>query len=362
VIGLALVVAVSTLAAGTVAVLALRLLPTLRLQLSGLALLAVVLPLGTVLLSGWVMFHMDADVKILAVTCASALASVGAALWLVRSLSRRVDDLQEASRRLAAGDLSTRIDETGPTELTAIARAVNAAAAELEHLFDARSQLVAWASHDLRTPLASMQAMLESLEDGLASPEQYLPAMSEQVRCLAMLVDDLFELSRIDAGLLTLELREAQPAAIVNACVHGLEAQAQAKGVRLEASIDDDVPEVRCLPEKVERVLYNLITNALRHTPSDGSVAVLVERLDDDVLVRVEDTGEGLPPDMRLTAAPFWRTHRDGANGSGLGLAIAQALVEAQGGRIWAENRPEGGARISFTLAAARPRTAEATV
>jgi signal transduction histidine kinase len=360
VIALALVVAASALAAGAVAAVALRLLPTLRLQLSGLALLAVLLPLGTVLLSGWVMFHMHADVKILTVACASAVSSVGAALWLASSISRRVDEVREASARLSAGDFSARMDETGPVELASIARTVNEAAAKLEQLFDARSQLVAWASHDLRTPLASLQAMLESLEDGLSTPEQYLPTMNDQVRSLALLVDDLFELSRIDAGLLTLELSEAQLPSLVHGCLHGLEPQAHARGVRLEARIEEGLPEVRCVPEKVERVLFNLITNALRHTPSDGSVAVRVERRDDDVLVRVEDTGEGLPPDVRLSSAPFWRTGRDGANGSGLGLAIAQALVEAQGGRIWAENRPQGGARISFTLVAARREAVEA--
>ena len=354
-IALALTVAAATLGVGVLAVLALRLLPTLRLQLIGLAFLAVVLPLGAVLLSGWVMFHMDADVKILAVACASALASVGAALLLGRSLSRGVEQVRRASGRLASGDFSARIDETGPLELADIARAVNTAAGNLEELFDARSQLVAWASHDLRTPLASMQAMLEALEDGVAPPEQYLPALREDVRRLAMLVDDLFELARIDAGLLRLELREAGVPPLVHACLRGVEAQARAKGISLEARIDDGVPAVRCMPEKVERVLFNLVTNALRHTPSDGTVAVRVERLDEHVLVSVEDTGEGLPPEtVGRMFDRFWRSDDDRENGGGLGLAIARGLVEAHGGRIWAENRPRAGARVSFTLPGSR--------
>jgi signal transduction histidine kinase len=360
---LALTVAAATITVGSLAALSLRLLPTLRLQLAGLAFLAVVLPLAAVLLSGWVMFHMGADVKILAVASASAVASTGAALWLASSVSRRVEDLRRASTRLADGDFSARIAESGPLELADIGRSINRAARNLEQLFDARSELVAWASHDLRTPLASMQAMLEALEDELAPPEQYLPALRDQVKRLTLLVDDLFELARIDAGLLTFELRETRITTLVQSCLRGLEAQAQVKRVRLDAWFDDGLPQVKCMPEKIERVLSNLVTNALRHTPSEGSVAVRVERLSEDVLVSVEDTGDGLPgATVERMFDRFWRSDPARSNGSGLGLAIAQGLVEAQGGRIWAENRQQGGARISFTLPAARPRERDLSI
>jgi signal transduction histidine kinase len=227
-------------------------------------------------------------------------------------------------------------------------------AANVEDVFDARRQLVAWASHDLRTPLANMQAMLEALEDGLAQPDRYLPALREQARTLAQLVDDLFELARIDAGALTLDLRDAPLAALVQSCLRGLEAEARARRVTLAAEVDDSDPAVHCAPDKVERVLSNLLTNALRHTPSDGTVAVVVEPLEGEVRVSVEDTGEGLPAESgRRVFDRFWRgdpARSRATGGGGLGLAIARGLVEAQGGRIWAENRPEGGARVSFTL------------
>jgi signal transduction histidine kinase len=359
VISLAVIVTLATLGVGLVVSVALRFVPTVKLQLVGLALLAVVLPLGAVLLSGWVMFHMGDDVKILAVASASASAAVGAALALGYSLARRIDRLRESSRALARGDLAARAPEGGPAELAELARSFNEMAANLARLFDARRELVAWASHDLRTPIASMQAMIEALEDGLAEPAQYLPSLRGQVETLGRLVDDLFELARIDAGMLTLELREAPLASVVETCLRGFEAEAHARQVKLEARIDGDVA-AWCAPEQVERVLFNLLTNALRHTPSDGAVAVAVEP-GDEVVVRVEDTGEGI---TRETAGRmfdrFWRGDRarsSGTAGAGLGLAIAQGLIEAQGGRIWAENRPGGGTRVSFTLTPAAART-----
>jgi signal transduction histidine kinase len=355
VIELAVLVTLATLTVGLAVSFGLSLLPTVRLQLVGLAFLAVVLPLGAVLLSGWVMFHMGDDVKILAVAAASASAAVIAALLLARSIASGIDRLRESSATLAAGDLGVRATEQGPTELAELARSFNEMAEDLSRIFDARRELVAWASHDLRTPIASLQAMLEAIEDRIAGPDQYLAAMHEQVRILARLVDDLFELARIDAGALTLELRNAELAELIESCVRGLEAEAQARQVHMESQVKNGA-WARCEPEKVERVLYNLLTNALHHTPFDGSVAVLVSPRADEVEVTVEDTGTGISPMAASRMFDrFWREDRartSGEAGAGLGLAIARGLVEAHGGRIWAEPRPEGGTRVSFTLPA----------
>jgi signal transduction histidine kinase len=354
VIAFALVVAAATLGAGLVAALLLRRLPTLRLQLVGLGLVAVLLPLAAVLLSGVAMFDSEHDLTILAVATASATAALAAAFLLGGSILRSIGRVRAAASALARGDLTARAPATGPSELAELADSFNEMAENVEGLFDARRQLVAWASHDLRTPLASMQAMLEALEDGLADSERYLPAMREQVRTLNVLVEDLFELARIDAGVLTLELRELPLGPLVDSCLRGLEAEAAARHVTLRAEVDGAGIRVLAAPEKVERVLYNLITNALRHTPSDGSVAVVVEPLAEEVRVSVEDTGEGLTTEaVRRMFDRFWRgdpaRSRD-RGGAGLGLAIARGLVEAHGGRIWAESGPEGGARVSFTL------------
>jgi len=354
VIAIAVVVALATLTVGLALAYGLRVLPTVRLQLTGLAVLAVLLPLGAVLLSGWVMFHMGDDVKILAVTVGSALTAIVAALVVARSIADAIDRVGEASAELARGDLSARAPEGGPAEIADLAASFNQMGENLRQLFDTRRELVAWASHDLRTPLANMQAMLEALEDGLGEAEEYLPALGEQVRVLSELVDDLFELARIDAGALTLELRQLPVAPVVSHSLRGVAAEARLRHVELASDVDEGVT-ARFAPEKVERVLMNLLTNALRHTPSDGAVAVRVQPLAGEVRVEVEDTGEGLDAEARARMFErFWRADRSRTGrGAGLGLAIARGLVEAQGGRIWAEDREGGGARVCFTLPAA---------
>ena len=350
-IGTAVLVSLATLAVGLALAYLLRLLPTVRLQLAGLAFLAVLLPLGAVLLSGWVMFHMGEDVKILAVTAASALTAIVAALVVARSIVSSIDRVRDASGEMARGDLDARAPEGGPAEVADLAASFNEMGDNLRKLFDTRRELVAWASHDLRTPLANMQAMLEALEDGLGAPEEYVPVLREQVRRLSLLVDDLFELARIDAGALTLELHRLPVAPVVSSTLRSIEAEARSRHVRLDADVAEDVT-ARFAPDKLERVLMNLLTNALRHTPSDGAVVVFVEPRPDEVQVAVEDTGDGLDAEARERMFErFWRGDQSrSSRGAGLGLAIARGLVEAQGGRIWAENSEGGGARVCFTL------------
>ncbi len=355
-IGIAIVLGLSTLLVGIAAALLVRLLPTVRLQLMGLTVLAVSLPLGAVLASGWVMFHMHDDLKILVVSAASALAAAIGALLVAHWIVQPIEQLRLASRRVAGGELAARAPELErPVELSELAASFNEMATNVEQVFDARRQLVAWASHDLRTPVAAIQAMLEALEDGLASPDEYLPAVREQVRSLSLLIDDLFELACIDAGALTLQLRTTRLGDIVESCLRAVDAQARARNVRLESRIHHATPEISAAPDKVERVLLNLLTNALRHTPSDGSVAVIVEPADHGVQIAVEDTGSGLPAsgEQRMFEH-FWKADgarsRSDGEGAGLGLAIARGLVEAHGGTIWAEPRAAGGARVSFTL------------
>ena len=349
---LALVLAV--LATGIASAAVVRLLPSLQWQLAALALLIVCFPLGVVLGSGLVMFGMHDEGKILAIAIVSTLGALGGALALGRRILEPLRQLRAASRLLAAGDLSARASGSGPRELHELGASFNEMAANIEQLFDARRELVAWASHDLRTPLASLRAMVEALEDGLATPAEYLPAVRVQTEILSGLVEDLFELALIDAGALTLELRDASLGVLVSSCFEALEAEARSHGVRLESRLDPADPAVRVAPDKVRRVLLNLLANAVRHAQPHGAVAVVVRTDTDHVVVAVEDDGNGLTAGAAdRMFERFWRDDESRARssgGAGLGLAIAQGLVRAHGGTIWAENRAEGGARVAFTL------------
>jgi signal transduction histidine kinase len=197
--------------------------------------------------------------------------------------------------------------------------------------------------------------MVEAVEDELASPDEYLPAIREQLGILASLVDDLFELALIDAGAVTLDLRNGSLDDLVARSMTTVRAEAEKRDIRLEARMNGGAGlPVRMAPEKVERVLLNLLANAVRHTPSGGTVSVVVEPETDRVVVAVEDTGRGLSRVAgRRMFDLFWRDDESrsrATGGAGVGLAVAQGLVRAHGGTIWAENRSAGGARVAFTL------------
>jgi two-component system sensor histidine kinase BaeS len=355
VIDVAVIASLCALVIGVAIALGARRMPTLRWQLVVFAVLMPLLPLVLVVLSGAVMFDSDHDLAVLGVAAASSTAAVIGALLFARSVSRGLSPVQATALGLSAGRLDLRAPSSRTAEFDELARAINEMAESLERLFDARRELVAWASHDLRAPLAAMQAMLEAVEDGLVPAEQYMHAIHGQVRAMAVLIDDLFELAQLDANVVSVG-GDATLHAVIETCIRGLQAEAHKRRVRLESEIDDPLPHVRCDPTNVERVLMNLMTNALRHTPSDGSIAVTARAPGDasEVVVTVADTGEGLSPQaLQRMFDRFWRGdeargRRKG--GAGLGLAIAQGLVEHHGGRIWAENRDGGGASISFTL------------
>ena len=296
-IALAAAVGAATLVAGIVAGVGLRRLPTVRLQLAGLALTAVALPLLAVSVSGLVMFHMGADVGVLVVSAAAALAAVVGALAVERSIARRLDRVRAASVQLAAGELTARAPVGGPTELAELSSSFNAMADELERLFDSHRQLLAWASHDLRAPITSLQAVLEAIEDGVVEPEHYVEALQGQVRLLAALVEDLFELACIEGGASTLAHDPVDLVALVGDCAARHAAEARACGVDLRVAARDARAVVLGDADRTDRVLENLAANALRYTPSGGHVTLSVGAGAGSVLVAVEDTGVGIPDD-----------------------------------------------------------------
>lgn len=219
---------------------------------------------------------------------------------------------------------------------------------------EARRQLVAAASHDLRTPLASLRLLVESIEDGVVTGEtrdRYLAEIRTHVALLSDLIDDLFELSRIEAGDITWTMRQVELGDLIDDTVAAMRAPAAERGVTIAAELPPGEVVATANAEKVQRVLFNLIQNAIRHTPADGSVTVRARSLPDGVEVEVADDGEGVPAGAgeRVFEAFYRGNEARGEDGAGLGLAISRAIVEAHGGRIWLEEGAPG-THVHFTL------------
>jgi signal transduction histidine kinase len=222
----------------------------------------------------------------------------------------------------------------------------------------ARRQLVASVSHDLRTPLASLRLLVESVDDGVATGEtrdRYLGEMRTHVEVLTALIDDLFELSRIEAGEISWTMRQVELRELIDDTVAAMRAPAEARGVALAAELPAGEVLASANAEKLQRVLFNLIQNAIRHTPADGSVTVRARSAAGRVEVEVADDGEGIAAAEggRVFEAFYRGDGPRSGDGAGLGLAISRAIVEAHGGRIWLEGSAPG-TRVRFTLRAAQ--------
>ena len=224
----------------------------------------------------------------------------------------------------------------------------------------ARRELVAAVSHDLRTPITTLQLITEGLEDNIFEPErtrEQLRLISAHVRALGSMIEDLFELSRLEAGDVHWSMEQVRVDELLRETVEAMRPQADADRVMVSAELDDHVRDARGNPEQLQRVLFNLIQNAIRHTPADGSVVVRAARVPGPAIeIEVADSGKGIDPAVRdRIFEPFVQgpARVAGENGSaGLGLAISRAIVEAHGGRIWlAETAPR--TRIRFSLPAA---------
>lgn len=219
-----------------------------------------------------------------------------------------------------------------------------------------RRQLVAAVSHDLRTPIASLRLLVEAVDDEIVDEEtrrRYLATMHTHIHSLSAMIDDLFELSRIEAGDIDWSMRQVELAPLVDEAVDAMRPEAGAKGVEIHSQLGAEPLPARADPEKIQRVLFNLIRNAIRHTPADGSVTVKGEVAREAIEIEIADTGGGIPAEEREQVfEAFFRGGADASRhsgGAGLGLAVSRAIVETHGGRIWLAPA-ERGTRVRFSL------------
>ena len=341
-----------------------------RAQLAGAGLIGSLLLLGMMLAGARAMFISGHDLSLLLtmLTFAAAL-SVGFGLLYAMPLSRRIERVRAGTERIAGGQLGSEVRVEGHDEVAGLAddfnrmaRALERAAEREREMEKSRRDLVAAVSHDLRTPLASTRALIEALADSVVTDPQterrYLSSAIRELEHLGRLVDDLFELARIDAGLLELTLEEASLHDLISDTISSFQPQAEQRGVRLAGEIVGDVDPVLANTPRLQRVLHNLVSNALRHTQADGTVTLRAAREGERTRVEVSDTGEGiasedLPHVFERTfrgERSRTRSEKDDAPGAGLGLAIARGLVEAHGGTMDVESDLGRGSRFYFTL------------
>lgn len=348
---------------GSAALLALsRFLPSLAIKIGVASALATLVAILTVLYTPWMMFASSHDLYLLIIALLYFVATMLAFSFIIATTTtRQLHALHEGAIKIASGDFGSRVEVDGADEVADLAHAFNRMSTDLEQNFVrerqlelARRDLIASVSHDLRTPLAAIRAMVEAINDGVVTePEairRYLGSIQLETQQLAQLIEDLFELSRIESGNLELHLTTVPLPELVFETVEGMRVQAEEKRVDLLAVSGDAVPALALDGPRVQRVLINLIQNAVRHTPSGGRVEVEVSETHGNVCLSVADTGEGIADDDRARVFDqFYRSEksrsRDGG-GAGLGLAIARGIVEAHSGAIRVESRPGHGSRF----------------
>jgi two-component system, OmpR family, sensor histidine kinase SaeS len=335
----------------------------IRQSLAGVAAIAALVGIVNLVVLTRSMFVSSHDATQVAVLLIYSLgAGLGAAWGLARAQTAAVERLARTAKRLGDGDLEARVGALGAgPELDALGRTLGEMANELratltrERALEARRRdLITAVSHDLRTPLGNLRAISEAIDDGLVEDpptlHRYVGDIRRSVDTLVRLVDDLFELAQIDAGAIEAETERALLSDVVGSAVAGVEPQAGEKRIALSAHLDGS-GAIACSPH-LERVLLNLLQNAVGHTPEDGTVRIEARRAGERVELAVEDDGEGIArEELPRVFEPFWRGDRARSTpGSGLGLALAKRIVEALGGEISAESEPLRGACFLVTL------------
>ncbi len=341
--------------------------PSLGLTLSLGYVWAAALTLFNVWIMARLMFASTHDLALSVVLLVfAAIIATTFGIFIAASVTQGLRQVAETARELSAGNLAARAPVTARDEVGQVARAINEMAAQLEQAASERDELegmrrdlIAWVSHDLRTPLTSIRAMVEALNDGIVSDEEtrrrYYQTIRQDVLFLNSLINDLFELAQLDAGLV-LDTAPHSLSDLLSDALESFSVVAAARDVRLEGSVGDGLDPVPLNAAKIARVLSNLLGNAVKYTPAGGRVWLSARREAECVRVVVADTGPGFATaDLPRIFEKFYRgesARTRASGGAGLGLSIAARIVEGHGGRIWAENDSGGGAIVGFELPA----------
>ena len=292
---------------------------------------------------------------------AAVLVALVVSIFFSRSVVAPLRAMMKASQRIADGRYDERAGVEGQDELAQLAGRFNQMAEKLEQVEAMRRRLIGDVSHELRTPLTAIKGSMEGLMDGVlpATSETFQEIHAEADR-LNRLVDDLQELSRVEAGAYNLDIRSLDVASIAGTVAKRLASQFEAKHISLDLDLTPHLPPVLADEDRAVQVLTNLTGNALQYTPEGGHVTISAVQVNDEVRIGVRDTGAGIPSEHlehifdRFYRVDKSRSRRVGG-GSGIGLTIARALVEAQGGRIWVESAGESqGSSFTFTCPIAK--------
>jgi signal transduction histidine kinase len=339
--------------------------PNIRTALLGSYALACLLTFINVWLTARLMFADQHDLLLGTVLLIFAGAIAMALGYLLSSSFRdRIRSIDEAAKKIANGNLSSRVPIEGRDELADLAQTFNHMAFQLEEaaeqrkeLETLRKELIAWIGHDLQTPLTSISAIIEALADGMVQDQEtehrYFETAKKNISALSHLIDDMFQMAQIDAGGLELNYESVSISDLISDCLESYTEIAKRKEIILRGRVSPDIGEVEIDARRINRVLTNLIDNALHHTQDGGLVEVIASQTIQENIVIVEDNGVGISTtDLPHIFEQFYRGNSSQPSvkrRTGLGLAISKGIIDAHGGKISVTSQP-GQTRFTFTI------------
>lgn len=340
--------------------------PSLRWVLLGSYIIASLLTFLNVWLTARLMFASEHDLLLATVLLLYA-GGIAVALgsFITSALIDRISLLESATQSIENGDLTTRAEIPGKDEISSLAVSFNKMAQQLQsadqkqkELETLRRDLVAWAGHDLRTPLSSIRLIIEAFSDGMITDpneiQNYLIQAKKHIDTLSLLVDDLFQISQLDSGGMPLTFEPASISDLISDTLVSFSGLAAQKGVKLCGSANEGVDPITMDVLWMGRAINNLVSNAIRYTPKDGEICLTADLVENKIIIKISDTGEGiLPEDIPHVFERFYRGDRSRSQvsgGAGLGLAIAKGVIEAHNGKISIQSERLKGTTFTITL------------